>query len=252
VIFGKRTKPSPARAALIATDRELKKSHQRVKNASERIERLQRVIAAEGEAQRLLRKAIVDDGGAALEAFAAGTATAAPIAEHENAVKAAAFARGALPDAQAELAEAEADVSRLELERQKRAAGVLAEHADAIARDYKAKFLELAALHDELAGIASAMILFSGADITMVREPLQVPRFNLPSLYWGSAYSPYMVRRSDEKAVNLAATKWARLGRELLANPGAKNLELAVREVDAPEPSNPTAISNGTPAVVTG
>jgi hypothetical protein len=221
-MFGK--KHSVSRAALVAADANLAAARQVVERASERISRLQWVIAAESVAHGALEKAIATDGGASLEAFASGARTeeASAIAVAEAGVRAAGVAKRALPAAEAELARAEADVERLEAEKSKRVAAVLAERADVIAQTYREKFIELVALHDELAGIAGALAALGGGDIRLVHEPLQVPRFALPALSMGPEWTPYLTRVSDPKLVSEVGTAWLALGRRLAENPQAK------------------------------
>jgi hypothetical protein len=138
-------------------------------------------------------------------------------------VRAAGVAKRALPAAEAELARAEAEVGRLEAEKAKRVAAVLAERANSIAAEYRRKFIEeLVPLHDELAGIATALASLGLDGVRLVVEPLEIPRFALPALNTGAEYSPRMRRVSDQRLISRVAGAWLELGRRLAENPNAK------------------------------
>jgi hypothetical protein len=112
-------------------------------------------------AHAAVQEAVAADGGVALAEYAAGSAAdggiAKLIAAEETTAKAAAAAKSALPKAQAMLADARAEVTRLEREKEDAALAHLRTRADDVALTYKRAFDLLCRSHDQLVGISAAL-----------------------------------------------------------------------------------------------
>src|SRR5205814_563438 len=112
-------------------------------------------------AHAALQEAVAADGGVSLAAYALGNASDQPIAKlimhEENTSKAAGAARAALPNAQAMLADARAECSRLERDKENAGLAYLRGRADEVALSYKRAFDLLCTTHDQLVGISAAL-----------------------------------------------------------------------------------------------
>jgi len=200
-----------------------------VARSQAKVDRLTRIAGAETLTDAALADAVNADGGAELEQFAKGGP--APIADlvaaADDAAKAARVARAALPAAEKELEAARARVRTLESEKRQRAGKVLVGHADAIAAEYVRAFERLAELHDMLCGVAGGMDAAGGSQsIILTTEPLEVPRFGLPSMPAATTYSPYLRHIPDQCRINIFASAFRLAANRLVENPSANFADL--------------------------
>ena len=202
--------------------RELAKACECVADVDARLDRLVKIIRDADAAHIALQEAIKADGGIALAEYAAGNAADAPIAKliaaEETTAKAAAAAKVALPNAQAMLNAAQAEVKRLEQEKEHAVIAYLRGRADEVAARYRNLFSALCRTHDELAGISAALLPTSptGREIKMSSLPITVPRFDLPATADPNEYLPTMVHHSDERSAGQSTADWMQ-ARALLA-----------------------------------
>jgi hypothetical protein len=200
-----------------------------------KLDNLKGIIATAPAADADLQRAIAADGGAELAAFASGaasTATAALLAKSDAAIRAAAAAQRALPAVEAQLKAAIEQLNILEREKSKAVIDLLAIGANQLAeQNYLANFRAMAAGHDELLGIAQALVSLGGwaADIIAATTALEVPKFKLPALQSGSeVYSPYLRHVPDNLIVGAAARAWRAAAERLAADPLADVSELMI------------------------
>ena len=208
----------PSRDRLLFVAGELTKAQAVVAELEARVARLNTLVADADVAHAELQAAIAQDGGEALAAFAAGTATDTVMSElviaEENQRKASVAAKAGLPKASSELDAARSEVVRLGEAKSAEIGAYLMMTADGLARKYQQAFAELCRLHDELTGFALGIDSNVG-DVVLAIEPLKVPRFNLPSLKTSAEYDPFLRHKPSAHIVESAEATW-RAGRARL------------------------------------
>lgn len=221
---------------------QLAKAHKAITELEEREERLAAIIKDALAAHAALHQAIALDGGVALAEYSAGNASDnAPIAKliaaEETTAKAAAAARDALPNVQAMLANARSQVGSIKQQREDEVLAYLQRRADDYALQYKKIFSALCRQHDVLCGISQAISTTGayGGDIRMSTMPVEVPRFNLPSIAaFGnrvpgstadpSEYLPMMTHIAADFTVQQSTKDWTQ-ARERLAKDADADLD---------------------------
>lgn len=193
---------------------ELVKANEAVAELEVRLNRLTGIIHDADLAHATLQQAIAEDGGLALAEYAAGKAQDDDMAQlvqaKETTAKAAAAARDALPNVQDMLSRARNEVTRLEQLKQDAALQYLKQRADHVALQYKRIFSALCRSHDQLVGISAALSATGqhGGEIRMSTTPMQVPRFDLPSVADPNEFLPTMTHQPAENAVYDATASW--------------------------------------------
>lgn len=184
------------------------------------------IEAGVGADSELVTMATATSGPAGLAAFSAGKDggdTARGFDQAARLVHAADVARRALPAVERQLLDIRADISRIETEMGRARAAVVRAHGDVLARKYAEAFRELGGLHDQLVGFARACSLGGyGDDIVLINQPLEAPRFNLPSSPAGEVFSPYLRHVPDAQTIAAAALGWSRFGAALASDPRAE------------------------------
>lgn len=184
--------------------------------------RLELIISEASEADTALQTAVAEDGAVALTAFAQGESApdsdiATLLANAENTARAAVAARVALPRAQANLANAQEQITHLENERQKAIRDFLVLLATDYGRRYVKAWDELCGLHDALVEINAALppATSTESELRMTTVAIVAPRFNMSPVAHASEWLATMEHHfSGNEAVQ---DKW-RAGRERLAN----------------------------------
>lgn len=242
-LFGSADKTAMAsRKSLAALSSEIAQARGKVAQAEDRVSRLQTIAAEEATAARALQAATEDDHGVGLELYASGrdTPIAGLVTAADAAAKAAAVARAALPAAQNALANSKDVVVQLEGRKRTLVSEALIEHGDILAVKYRAKFIELGALYDELLAFAQGTGAAGYADVRMLDSyALEVPKFKLPAMNpptpfrkeatfsrHGLAsdnlgYTTFLRHEVDTRQVEANAEVWTQLASELCADPGA-------------------------------
>lgn len=218
---------SPARAQLAQINVDIASAQGTVSKAEERVASLQAIVTGADTAERELQAAIGRPAGPkALAQAAAGRGNA--IGDHVDkaarAAQAAEAAKRALPAAEQAIGAAGAEIVRLENLKRKIIAEILIEHGDQIAKKYAATFAELCDLHDQLNGFARGVgSTGHGAGIVLSSEPLEVPRFELPSTpSSGGFYSPFLRHIAKVQTIAAASLAWSRFAVQLMTDPDAE------------------------------
>ncbi len=207
---------------------ELVKANEAVAELEVRLDRLTGIIQDAELAQATLQQAIAEDGGVGLAEYAAGRAQDSDIAQlvqaKETTAKAAAAARDAVPNVQNMLSRARNEVARLEQQKQDEALRYLKQRADHVALQYKRIFDALCRSHDQLVGISAALSATGehGGEIRMSSTPIQVPRFDLPSVADPNEFLPTMTHRPADIAVEDATANWLEARNRLSQDTEAK------------------------------
>jgi hypothetical protein len=139
-----------------------------------------------------------------------------------RAVQAAEAARRALPKFEGDLAEANAEIARLETSRKNKVFEIMTKiYGDRLAQQYLLIFRTLGYFHDHIAGYSRGCNIAGSGSVVMSSEMLEVPRFNLPSLACTGPYSPFLTHVPDQQTVSAAALAWSRFARRLAEDPYA-------------------------------
>jgi hypothetical protein len=202
---------------------ELKKAEAAVVDLEQRVARLEKVIVDAEVAHSALQSFINADGGLALAEYSAGRADNSDIAKlisaDETTARAAHAAKAALLNAQSALANARAEVVRLNGRREAAVLQYLTQRADERAKSYMLVWNAFCRAHDNLVGISTALSSGDyGGEILMTRAPIVAPRFNLPSSADSHEYLPTMTHLADDHAVESAAGDWLEARRRLTEN----------------------------------
>ncbi len=182
---GQEPGPPDGREDLRLADAACKDARQRVAELEARLARMNAIVRDADAAQAALQAAVDDDGGEALEAYAAGQASDQPIArlvEHKDTTsKAASAAKDALPGVQDALAKARAELVRLEELKFSEVILFLKRRAKDEHEAYVNTFNALNRSYEKLCGIAVALAATGHAEMMTTALPvaIQAPGFNM-------------------------------------------------------------------------
>jgi hypothetical protein len=224
------TQPAPTRRlfderdVLRSRSAEVTKAEQAIADMAANVLRLETIISDAAEAETALQVAVAEDAGVSLAAFANGEAApdseiTTRLANAENTARAAVAARVALPRAQANLLNAQEQITHLETQRQQAIRDFLLMLAAEPAREYVATWNKFCSLHDTLVGISNALPSAASTenDLRMTTTPIVAPRFNLAPIAHSSEFLATMEHFANDHAVQDVAGKWL-AGRDRLSN----------------------------------
>jgi hypothetical protein len=217
---------APERDELASVLDEIKGARERHAAIQASIASLKATIEGGGAAECELNALVASPSGVkGLAEFVAGGdkgAVSLGVDRTTRAVQAADVARRALPTVESELAKANAEIGRLEEKKAQQIGSVMISHGDLLAQKYIEKFREFAELHDQIVGFARGCnSIGCGSGVIMATEPLEVPRFNLPSLACSDVYTTFLRHVPNQQTVAAAAMAWAKFGTRLAQDPHA-------------------------------
>jgi hypothetical protein len=217
---------APERDELAAILDEIKAARERHAAIQASIASLTATIEGGVAATRELNALVANPSGVkGLAEFVAGGdkgAVSLGVDRTARAVQAADVARGALPTVEGELAKANAEIAHLEEKKTKQIAAVMISHGDILAQKYIEKFREFAELHDQIVGFARGCNnIGCGSSVIIASEPLEAPRFNLPSLACSDVYTTFLRHVPNQQTVAAASMAWSRFGTRLAQDPRA-------------------------------
>jgi hypothetical protein len=227
---------SPARQALLAADAALAEGRSRLAAAQQHVERLKAIADAAGPADAALRTAVASDGGEELARLSRGeTSEISGLADAADAAKrAAGIALSSLPAAEAELKLAGDALADLETAKRKCVGAVLAEQASELGERYLAAFQQLAAVHDEIVGVARVAASY-GRDLILTTDALEAPRFALKSMPQGETFSRFLRHVPRGPVIDAVAGIWSRAAQALSDSPTADIAALVAAATVEPE-----------------
>jgi hypothetical protein len=216
-----KSKPQ-GRDRLIHFDQEIEKAKQAIVEMSEKIERLQEIVAGADVHHKNLQACIEQDNGRSLSDYSAGKLDAdAPIARlvllADNSKRASTAASAAVPSAIAQLENAQAQLLELGEQRAQELNAVLTMLGDLDADEYRKTFERLGLLSDKLRGFA-AVSQMSHGDIELISEPLKAARFAFPSMRGHIDSDPFLRHKPSDLTVRQSAQKWTEIRERLSAD----------------------------------
>ena len=225
------------RDVLRSRSAEVTKAEQAIAQMTANVTRLELIISEAASADTALQNAVAADGAVALTAFAQGEA--APdsdittlLANAENTSRAAVAARAALPRAQANLANAQEQITHLETQRRQAIRDFLVLLATDYGRKYMAAWNELCSVHDILVGINASLPPASatGPELRMSTLPIIAPRFNLATVAHASEFLATIEHRANDYAVQEVSGKWLSASERLSADVEADVSDLLMED----------------------
>jgi hypothetical protein len=221
---------SSERGELGAIIRQIKAANKTLIELQDTAANLAATVTAGTAAQRELHALVASPSGAAgLADFSAGRdkgrselAPVSPVSisfdKASRAVQSADVARHAIPIVEKEIAQANAEIARLEGQKKAKIQALLIQHGDWLGQKYREAFEEFCHYHDQIVGFARG----SGCtNVVLTGETIEVPRFNLPSLAPSDVFSPFLRHVPNSQSIAAASIAWSRFAGRLATDPQA-------------------------------